>query len=410
MKHNGPLSGIRILDFTHVLAGPFTTSILGDLGAEIIKIENPKGGDSTRLNGPPFQNGESAFFFCVNRNKKSICVDLKNPQAAPVIKKIVEKCDVVVENFRPGVMERLGIGYGELKKHRPDLIYASLNAFGAAGIYKDRPGFELIIQGLTGLVSITTPPGEKPAKIQIQIVDLCAGMFLAIAILSALYHRSKTGEGQQVETSLLRSTMAIMANYIGMFLMAGVVPKGMGTRNAQAMPSQAFETKDGYILVVAHANQWPKFCRAIDKQEWIDDDNMGKDSYRIENYDKVEALINGVLRTKETKDWLEIFRIHQVAAGPINTVEDLFSDPNVLESDLVVTMKHPKAGEVKLLAPPFILEKTPASVVLPPPLLGQHLNEILAETGFSEAEVTRLIENRVISACLRNRDGQSIKP
>lgn len=397
MNDKGPLDGVRILDFTHVLAGPFTTALLGDLGAEIIKIEAPGKGDSTRLNGPPFQNGESAYFFCVNRNKKSICMDLKNRQAVDALKRMVKQCDVVVENFRPGVMDRLGLGYAELKKHRPDLIYASLNAFGQDGPYRDRPGFELIVQGLTGLVSITTPPGGDPAKIQIQIVDLCAGMFLAMAILSALYHRSLTGEGQQVETSLLRSTMAVMANYLGIFLMAGTVPKGMGTRNAQAMPSQAFKTKDGHIAVVAHANQWPRFCRALEKPEWATDQNLRSDSYRIEHYDEVESLINAVTKEKLTEDWLRIFLDNQVAAGPINTVEDLFRDPQVLASNLVVTMQHPKAGEIKLLAPPFKLSETPASVTMPPPVLGQHVQDVFEKMGFSESEISTLFDSGAIS-------------
>ncbi len=397
MKDLGPLTGIRILDFTHVLAGPYTTALLGDLGAEIIKIEAPGKGDSTRLNGPPFQNGESAFFLCVNRNKKSICMDLKNPQAITSVKRIIKNCDVVVENFRPGVMQRLGLGYAELKKHRHDLIYASLNAFGQEGPYRDRPGFELIVQGLTGLVSITTPPGGEPAKIQIQIVDLCAGMFLAMAVLAALYHRSRTGEGQQVETSLLRSTMAVMANYIGMFFMAGTVPKGLGTRNAQAMPSQAFKTSDGHVAVVAHANQWPRFCRALGRPEWSTDGNLSKDSYRIEHYDAVEALINDVTTKRSTEEWLTIFKENQVAAGPINTVEDLFRDPQVLASDLVVTLQHPKAGEIRLLAPPFKLSKTPATVDMPPPLLGQHVKDVFCKMGFSESEIEALINNGAIS-------------
>lgn len=397
MLNKGPLDGIRILDFTHVLAGPFTTSLLGDLGAEIIKVERPGKGDSTRLNGPPFQCGESAFFFCVNRNKKSVCIDLKSPHAPDLIKRMAEKCDVVVENFRPGVMDKLGIGYADLKKHRPDLIYASLNAFGKEGPYRDRPGFELIVQGLTGLVSITTPPGGEPAKIQIQIVDLCAGMFLAMAILSALYHRSRTGNGQQVETSLLRSTMAVMANYIGIFFMAGKVPSGMGTRNAQAMPSQAFRTEDGYVVVVAHANQWPKFCRALGRPEWEHDENLCKDSYRIEHYNEVESLINSVTKTKSTEEWLKIFREYEVAAGPINTIEDLFCDPQVLASDLVMKIQHPKAGEIKVLSPPFKLSETPATVKLPPPMLGQHMRDVFTEMGFSDTEISDLIGNHVVS-------------
>lgn len=250
MYPTGSLEGIRILDFTQVLSGPFTTMLLGDLGAEVIKVEMPGIGDSLRASGPPFQKGESAYFFCCNRNKKSISVDLKKKEGVELIRRLIKDFDVLVENFRPGVMDRLGLGYEEMKKIKPDLIYGSLSAFGDKGPYRDKPGFELIVQGISGLVSVTTEPGCKPAKIQPQIVDLSSGLFLAFAILGALYHKQRTGEGQKVGTSLLESAVAMMANLVGIYFMGAKIPVGMRTRNPQIMPSEAFETRDSYINIV----------------------------------------------------------------------------------------------------------------------------------------------------------------
>jgi crotonobetainyl-CoA:carnitine CoA-transferase CaiB-like acyl-CoA transferase len=390
------LEGIKVLDFTHVLAGPHTTMILGDLGAEVIKIEMPERGDSTRLSGPPFQEGESAYFFIVNRNKKSVCVDLKKKEGVALINDLVRHCDILVESFRPGVMDRLGLGFEAMKKLKPDLIYASLSAFGNRGPYKNKPGFELINQGLTGLVDITTEPGRRPTKIQIQMVDLCAGMFLATAILAALHHREKTGQGQKVETSLLQSTISMLSNLAGIYFMTGKVPTGLGTRNPQMMPSQAFETKDSFVAVVTQPQHWERFSKAMGKPEWITDKHLKNAVYRVTHYDQMEKLIEEVTTTKTTKEWLEIFDKHQIAAGPINSVEELFQDPQVKFLDVVETMDHPKAGPIKLLKQPWELSATPGGIRTPPPMLGEHTNEVLMEEGFSLEEIKVLKEKGII--------------
>lgn len=398
MYHTCPLEGIKVLDFTQVLSGPFGTMLLGDLGAEIIKVEPPITGDSTRGSGPPFQQGESAYFFCVNRNKKSICVDLKKKEGLEVIRRIVARdCDVVAESFRPGVMDRLGLGYEEMKKIKGDLIYSSLSAFGNKGPYRDRPGFELIVQGLTGLVSITTEPGGEPAKIQPQIVDLGSGMFQAFSILAALYHKQRTGQGQRVETSLLESTIAIMANLVGIYFMTGEVPMGLGTRNPQLMPSQAFKTRDSYMLTVIGGVQlWARFCKALGKPEWNTDENLSKNLYRVEHRYEVEKMIEEVTTTKTTEEWIEIFEEHQVPVGPINTIEEMFEDPQVKSLDMVVTINHSKAGKIKLLSPPWKLSETPGGVKLPPPVLGEHTTQVLKEKGFSLEEIESLKRKGVI--------------
>jgi len=392
MQSAGPLDGVRILDFTHVLSGPFGTSLLGDLGAEIIKVE-PPGGDRVRMMGPPFQGGESAYFFCVNRNKKSISLDLKKPEAIDVVRRLVKDCDVLIENYRPGVMDRLGLGYAEISQIKPDIIYSSMTAFGKNGPYKDKPGFELIIQALTGLVDVTTPPEGSPAKIQIQVVDLCTGMFLAFGTLAALYHKLATGQGQKVETSLLESTLAMMANLAGIYLMTGKVPTGMGSRNPQAFPSQAFKSKDGYFVMVGH---WDRFCRALGKPEWIDDPQLGSNAYRVEHYVEMSALVESVTTTKTTAEWLKILQEHQVAAGPINTVEKAFEDPGVQATGMVKTMEHPQAGEIKLLDKPWHLSGSSGGLRMPPPAFGQHTDEVLLAHGFSESEIALLKQHEVV--------------
>ncbi|MEW6669733.1 MAG: CoA transferase [Thermodesulfobacteriota bacterium] len=396
MSPDGPLKGVRVLDFTHVLGGPFTTMLLGDLGAEVVKIEPPGRGDSTRLSGPPFQKGESAYFMCVNRNKKSICVDLKKEEGRELIRRMVKHFDVVVESFRPRVMVKLGLHYEEMKKIKPDLIYASLSAFGSQGPYREKPGFEFIVQSLTGLVSVTTEPGRPPSKIQIQVVDLCAGMFLTLAVLGALYHRKGTGQGQKVEVSLLESTVAMLANLAGIYFMTGKVPLGMRTRNPQVMPSQAFRTKDSYVALVTQPQHWEKFCQALDKPEWINDPDLSSGAYRVAHYDEVEALIEGVISTRSTGEWLERFEKYEIAAGPINTVEEFFQHPLVEALRLVHTVEHPRAGQVKLLRQPWNLTTTPGGVRLPPPVLGQHTFEVLAEMGLSHGQQESLKRKGVI--------------
>lgn len=395
-KYEGPLSGVRILDFTHVLGGPFATMLLGDMGAEIIKIEPLGRGDSTRLSGPPFQEGESAYYICVNRNKKSICLDLKKKEGVDLAKRLIRDCDVVTASFRPGVLSRLGLGYEDLKKIKPDLIYATLSAFGRKGPMKAKPGFELIIQGLTGLISVTSEPGHKPGKIQIQVVDLCAGMFLAFAIMGALFHRQRTGEGQRVDTSLLESTSALLANLAGIYFMTGKVPVGMATRNPQVMPSQALKTKDSYVLVVTQPIHWDKFCRALGKPEWISGQPISQATYRVEHYDEVERMLEEVTTTKTTSEWLEIFERHQVGAGSINTVEEFFREAQTAAMGLVETLHHPRTGPIKVLKQPWNYSAGYGGVKSPPPRLGEHTEEVLREFGWTSPEIASMQKKEVI--------------
>lgn len=394
MNANGPLHGIKVLDFTHVLSAPYATMLLGDMGAEVIKVEKPGTGDSLR-NSPPLQNGESAYFFCSNRNKKCIALDLKKKEAVEVIKKMIGEFDVFVENFRPGVMDRLGLGYDAVRAIKPDIIYASLTAFGDKGPYRDKPGFELIIQSLSGLVSVTGDPEGPPSKVQVQVVDLCGGMFLCIAILGALIHRAKTGEGQWVKTSLLESTVAIMTNLVGIALMGFKVPTGMKTRNPQLFPSQSFKTRDAYISIVGTPNHWGRFCNAIGKPEWIDHPKYSDVRYRVENYDEMESMVETVTVTKTTAEWRRLFEEHQVACSNINTVEDLFSDPQFNALDMIKQIQHTTAGGIKILGPPIQFSKSQVGVDLPPPALGEHTSEVLKRFGFSDRQIDNFKSNGV---------------
>lgn len=394
----GPLAGIRVVDFSHVLAGPMATMLLGDLGAEVLKVEIPGRGDSTRQSGPPFQRGESAYFLSHNRNKKSLVIDLKRPAGHALAERLIATADIVVESYRPGVMDRLGLGYERARELRPDVIYAALSAYGSTGPYQDRPGFELIIQSLTGLVALTTPAGAPPAKIQIQVVDLCSGMFLAIAILAALHHRDRTGEGQKVETSLLESTIAMMANLVGVALMSGRAPDVSGTRNPQVMPSQALRTADGHISVVTQPQHWARFCRALERPEWIADPQLSDPAYRVQHCREVEEQIEAVTRARSTSEWQARFQAHDVAAGPVRRIDELFDDPQVVALNVVRRLTHAVAGEVSLLAPPFHLSRTPADVHRPPPAFGEHTREVLRDLGYAEQEIAALHADGTVTA------------
>ncbi len=395
MQQMGPLQGIKILDFSHVLSAPYTTMLLGDLGAEVVKVEKPGVGDSLR-NSPPLKNGESSYFFCSNRNKKCIAVDLKKAEGIELIKRLVKGFDIFVENFRPGVMNRLGLGYEDIKKIEPEIIYASMSAFGQVGPYRDKPGFELIIQSLTGVASVTSPPDGAPAKVQVQMVDLCTGMFLAVATMGALYHRQQTGKGQLVQTSLYESTVAMMANLVGIAMMGTKIPTGLGTRNPQLFPSQSFKTKNSHISVVGTPNHWERFCRALEKPEWIDHPQLGNVRYRVENYDDLEALVEEVTTTKTTAQWMKLFEEHQVACAPIKTVEEMFADPHFQALEMVKHINHTKAGEIRILKPPFHLSRTPVEVHLPPPALGEHTSQVLAECGLSPDEIATLKREKIV--------------
>ncbi len=393
-----PLDGVRVLDFSHVLAGPFTTSLFGDLGADVIKVERPPHGDTTRQNGPPFHKGQSAFYQCVNRNKKSIALDLKSKKGIEIALNLASKCDVVVENFRPGVMDKLGMGYKTVKEVNKDIIYASMTAFGDVGPYKDLPGFELVLQAMTGIIDLHSGKDGTPRKIQPQMVDLGTGAIMSTGIIAALYHKEKTGQGQWVKGSLLHSTVTMLTNFMSKYFMDGSIPpKGLNTRSSHLTPSQAYKASDGYFVVVAPGNLWPRFCGALGKDDWSDHPEYSSDSWRLEHQRELEEEVQKITETSSVEFWVNRFREHDVPVSTVNSIKSLNNDPQCEALGLFKTVEHPVVGSSVHVAPPWQFNKTPCDAITPAPTLGEDTDKILEQYGsYSKAEIEILKNEEII--------------
>jgi glutaryl-CoA transferase len=395
---NGPLDGIRVLDLTRVLAGPYCTMFLGDLGAEIVKVEQPGVGDDTRGWGPPFVGGESAYFLCVNRNKKSITIDLKLDDGTALVRRLAEKADVLIENFLPGTMERFGLGEESLRAANPKLIYASLTGFGADGPMCDFPGYDLIVQAWGGLMSITGAPDGEPTKVGVAIIDLVAGLMLGKSIAAALFAREKLGMGQRIDTSLLEAEVACLINAGSNYLVAGKVPGRWGNAHPTIVPYQSFQTADSYLVIgVASEGIWRRFCQAIGKTEMADDARFAKNADRVENRAVLIAMLTEMFRSRDNETWLKILNAAEVPCAPIQTIDQVFAAPQVRHRDMLVEVEHPTAGSLRMAGIPVKFSATPASVRLPPPLLGQHTNEVLSSwLGINNDEIAVLKGKKVI--------------
>jgi formyl-CoA transferase len=394
----GPLAGIRVLDLTRVLAGPYCTMFLGDLGAEVVKIEQPGVGDDTRGWGPPFVGGESAYFLCVNRNKKSLTVDLKSADGISLVRRLAERADVLIENFRPGAMDHFGLGYDHLHGANPKLIYASLSGFGADGPMADVPGYDLIVQAWGGLMSITGTKESGPMKVGVAIIDLVAGLMLGKSIAAALYAREKTGEGQKIDTSLLEAEVAVLINTGSNYLVDGKVPGRWGNAHPTIVPYQSFQTADSYLVLgVASEGIWKRFCLAIGKDDLAVDSRFDKNADRVKNREPLIALLTEMFRTRDNQTWLKILNQAEVPCAPIQTLDQVFSAPQVLHRKMLVEIAHPTAGSVKMAGLPVKLSATPASVRLPPPLLGEHSEQVLSSwLGMSADAIEQLKQKGVI--------------
>jgi formyl-CoA transferase len=388
----GPLDGIRVLDLTRVLAGPYCTMFLGDLGAEIVKIEQPGVGDDTRGWGPPFAGGESAYFLCVNRNKKSVTVDLKSQEGVALLRRLAERADVLIENFRPGAMERLGLGEQELRAVNPKLIYASLSGFGADGPMSDAPGYDLIVQAWGGLMSITGQPDGEPTKVGVAIIDLVAGLMLGKSIAAALFAREKIGIGQKLDTSLLEAEVACLINVGSNYLLEGKIPRRWGNAHPSIVPYQTFKTADGYLVIgVASEGIWRRFCQAIGKSELAGDSRFAKNVNRVENRSLLIGILADTFLARGTDDWLELLNQAEVPCAPVQTIDQVFKAPQVLHREMLVEVEHPTAGTVPMAGIPVKFSATPASIRLPPPLLGEHTEEVLASwLGMNGQEIAEL--------------------
>jgi glutaryl-CoA transferase len=396
--NHGPLAGIRVLDLTRVLAGPYCTMFLGDLGAEVVKVEQPGVGDDTRGWGPPFVGGESAYFLCINRNKKSITVDLKRQEGIDLVRRLAGSADVLIENFRPGTMERLGLNEENLHALNPRLIYASLSGFGADGPMSNAPGYDLIIQAWGGLMSITGAPDGEPTKVGVAIMDLVAGLMLGKAIVAALFAREKIGIGQKIDTSLLEAEVASLINVGSNYLIAGTTAERWGNAHPSIVPYQSFKTADGYLVIgVASEGIWQRFCEAIGKTEMAEDPRFAKNADRVDNRALVIAILRELFRSHDNEHWLKLLNAAEVPCAPIQTIDQVFAAPQVRHRDMLVEVEHPTAGTVRMAGIPVKFSATPASVRLPPPLLGEHTDQVLSSwLGMNDQEIADLKAKKVI--------------
>lgn len=392
-----PLENIKVLDLTRVLAGPYASMIMADFGAEIIKIESPKIGDDSRAFGP-FVGKESAYFMSLNRGKRSMTMNLKNPKAQNLFKEMVKKADVVLENYRPGTMEKFGLGYEEIKKINPQIIYTACSGFGHSGPYSSKPAYDVIVQGMGGIMSITGQENGEPTRVGASVGDLTAGLFAVIGTLTALYNREKTGIGQKVDVAMLDCQVAILENAISRYLVSGVAPGPIGNRHPSITPFEAFKAKDGYVIIaVGNDRLWKKFCDLVNHPELIEDERFVSNVKRTENQKQLKAILDTIFPDKTVDEWLEAIDGAGIPCGPINTVDRVMKDPQVIAREMIVEVDHPVAGKFKMPGIPIKLSETPGTVETPAPLLGQHTEEILHEIlGLSKEEVAKLKEEGVL--------------
>ncbi len=393
------LEGVRVLDLSRVLAGPYCTMILGDLGAEIIKVEAPGVGDDTRHWGPPFtEGGESAYFLCVNRNKRSMTLNLKSDQGIHILEDLIQQSDVLVENFRVDTMDTWGLSYEKLQQLKPGLIYCSITGYGYTGPYRDLPGYDFIIQAQGGVMSITGPEGGEPYKVGVAIADITAGLFACNAILAALYDHQRSGRGQRIDISLLDSQIAWLANVGSNYLISGEKPIRYGNAHPNIVPYQTFKASDGHFaLGIGNDGQWMQFCERAGQKEWAEDDRFKTNAKRVENREILIPLLEELFYMHEIAHWLSILESVGVPCGPINSIEQVMNDPQVLAREMVVKVDHPCAGPIKMVASPLKIPTAKVEVRFPPPMLGEHTEEILhQQLGYDRVTIEKLRTERVI--------------
>jgi crotonobetainyl-CoA:carnitine CoA-transferase CaiB-like acyl-CoA transferase len=389
-----PLSGIKVLDLTRVRSGPTAVRQLADWGAEVIKIEMPEGVEAGEplggpRTGPDFQN--------LHRNKRAITLNLKTPEGVAILKKMAETADVVVENFRPDVKERLGIDYESLRKINPRLVYASISGFGQDGPYRDRPGFDQIAQGMGGLMSITGLPGQGPLRVGIPVADLCAGIFCSQGILLALIERQRSGEGQWVQTSLLQAQIFMLDFQGARWTIGGEVPKQAGNNHPTSIPTGVFKTRDGHINIATTGQKiWERFCKAIGAGQFLDREEYASAASRSKNRDRLTEDINAVLQAADSATWIARLNEAGVPCGPIYAMNEVFADPQVTHLRVTASVQSPHIGTISMLAQPMKLSRTPSRLDRHPPALGEHTDEVLAEYGYKADEISRLRREKIV--------------
>ena len=407
------LNGVRVLDLSRVLAGPWCTQTLADLGADVIKVERPSspshaGGDDTRGWGPPFlkdrdgnDTAEAAYYLGCNRNKRSITIDLAQPEGQALVRKLAADCDVLVENFKVGDMARYGLDAASLLAAQPRLVYCSITGFGQTGPYRDRAGYDYAVQGLGGLMSVTGErddrPGGGPQKVGVAVADLFTGLYASVAILAALRHRDATGQGQHIDMALLDTQVAMLANLGANYLVTGVAPGRAGNAHQNIVPYQVFEAADGHlILAVGNDSQFARFCELAGRAEIAQDARFVRNADRVRNRELLVPILADIIRARSKRHWLDALEAAKVPCGAINDLADVFGDPQVQAREMAVAVPHPLSDSLRLVASPMKLSATPVQTRHAPPLLGQHTDEVLAEVGHDAAAIARLRARGVV--------------
>ncbi|MBX3015821.1 MAG: CoA transferase [Caldilineaceae bacterium] len=402
--NNGTLSNLLVLDLTRVLAGPYATMMLGDLGARVIKVEQPGRGDDTRRWGPPFtENGESAYFLCVNRNKESLTLDLKSAEGQAILLELVRRADVLVENFKVGTMATLGLDYSSLHELNPGLIYCSITGYGQTGPYAQRPGYDIAIEAEAGIMSITGPadsaagPGE-PYKVGVAIVDITTGMNAVIAILAALQHRHHTGEGQHLDLALFDTQLAWLANVASSYLVSGEPPKRYGNAHAAIVPYQTMPTQDGWLmLAVGNDSQFARLCQVIDQPDWATDARFATNPARVAHRDTLIPALETIFRGRSKGEWHALLMAVEVPCSPVNDIPTVLADPHTTARQMLQTVHHPVTGPIPLIGSPLKLGAAPPTIRRAPPLLGEQSEEILATMlGYTNEAIAELRTKGVI--------------
>ena len=397
-QSDGPLTGLTVLDLTRVLSGPYCTMMLADMGARVIKIEQPGKGDDTRGWGPPFQNGESSYFMSINRNKESLTLNLKHADGRRVLDSLLDKADVLVENFRPGAMERMGLGYADVSSRWPKLVYCSVSGFGQTGPRRNQPGYDAVMQGEGGLMSITGPADGPAYRLGIAIADITSGMFAAYGVAMALLARHRTGKGQFVDIGMLDSVAALLTYQAGIYFATGHAPTRMGNLHPTIVPYETLEAADGELVVAVGNDQlWRSVNTLLGLEALTDDPRFATNQDRVKHREELRPLLVERLRTKSVSEWMERLTAAGIPCGAVRDLEQVFTDPQILERAMVVALDHPLVGAMKVLGVPIKLSDTPGAVRVPPPTLGQHTDQILGgDLGYGSDQIERLRQDSAV--------------